>query len=220
MSNGLAQRFRQYVRVRGPADALRLAISSAVQLLRGLARGYWPVFIGRHVVIRARRQVRIGRFTRIEDYCELDGFGRSGLMIGAFCKLGKFSTLRVPPVPHEAGEGIAIGDGTTFAEYCFVGGAGPVRIGERNAFGQYVSVHPQNHLPFEASGVARTSSSGIAIGDDNWFGAKATLLDGASVGSRCIVAAAAVVRGALGSDVLAAGVPAEIKRSLNTPAGS
>ena len=214
MSRKVAGRLSTYLRARGLRDGVLFLLSLSVQFLRGLSHGYWLVFIGRHVIIRARRQVGIGRFTRIEDYCELDGFGSGGLNIGSYCKLGKYSIFRVPPVPFQKGAHINIGDATSFAEYCFVGGAGAVEIGTRNAFGQYVSVHPQNHQPISGSHIL-TTSRGIAIGDDNWMGAKATILDGANIGSRTIIAAGAVVRGDIGSDVMAAGVPAAVKHGLS-----
>lgn len=213
MSNSAVGRLTAYVRARGLRDGMLFCISLGLQLLRGLRHGYWLVFVGRHVTIRARELVRIGRFTRIEDFCELDGFGVGGLTIGASCKVGRYSILRVPPLPYQKGDGITIGDGTTFAEYCFVGGAGPVVIGARNAIGQYVSVHPQNHLPFAGPAI-QVASTGIGIGDDNWLGAKATILDGTIIGDRAIIAAGAVVRGAIGSEVLAAGIPARVKRHL------
>lgn len=216
MATGLLDRVVRYVRARGAADALFFLASSLIRLIRGLLHGYWLVFLGKGVTIRARRQVHIGKFTRIEDYAELDGFGDTGLRLGAYCKVGKFSILRVPPVPHQRGAGILIGDHSTFAEFCFIGGAALVRIGVHNAIGAYVSIHPQDHLPVTEGGEVRTRSQGIVIGDHNWLGAKATILDGTVIGDRAIVAANAAAKGEFGSDVLIAGVPAKVKRSLVT----
>lgn len=211
MANSLSGRLWRYIADRGAVDTLTFLVSAVCQLLRGLMRGYWLVFIGKGVTIRARRDVRIGRYTRIEDHVEIDGFGELGIHIGKHCKVGKFSILRVPPVPYQKGAGIRIADQTTFAEYCFVGGAAPVDIGRRNAFGQYNSIHPENHLPKTSGSHTETRRIGIQVGDDNWFGAKATLLDGSSIGDRSIVAAGAVVRGAFPDEIMAAGVPAQIK---------
>ena len=214
MVNSLAGRLLRYIADRGAVDTLTFLVSAICQLLRGLLRGYWLVFIGKGVTIRARRKVRIGRFTRIDDHVEMDGFGELGIEIGTHCKVGKFSILRVPPVPYRMGAGIRIADNTTFAEYCFVGGAAPVDIGRHNAFGQYNSIHPENHLPQTSGSHTETRCVGIRIGNDNWFGAKVTLLDGSSIGARCIFAAGAVVRGDFPDDVMAAGVPAKIKRKF------
>lgn len=214
MANSLPERLRRYIADRGVVDTLAFLVSSMCQLLRGLMRGYWLVFIGKGVTIRARHKVRIGRFTRIEDYVEIDGFGELGIDIGTHCKVGKFSILRVPPVPYRKGAGIHIADHTTFAEYCFIGGAAPVEIGRGNAFGQYNSIHPENHLPKTRASDTETCCVGIRIGDDNWFGAKVTLLDGSSIKSKSIFAAGTVVRGVFPDMVMAAGVPGKIKRKF------
>ena len=47
------------------------------------------------------------------------------------------------------------------------------------------------------------------------MGAKATFLDGAKVGSGCIVAAGAVVRGEFASGAMIAGVPARVIGAVN-----
>lgn len=215
MLSDVAKRVRAYVRHRGMFDSLRFLCGVVIQVARGLVRGYWLVFLGRGVVIRGRSKVRIGRFTRIGDYCELDGFGARGLVIGEYCKIGNFSVLRVPPVPHVPGDGIVIGAGTSMAEFCFVGGAGLVQIGEGNAIGQYVSIHPQNHVVSEDGASNRTTTVGIKVGQKNWIAAKATLLDGCVLGDGCVVAAAAVVKDVFGSRQLIAGVPAKLKKVLD-----
>ena len=215
MTSNLNGRIKHYLADRDPVDALVFLLTRTMQFFRGIVKGYWLVFIGKGVTIRSRRNVTIGRFTRIEDFVELDGFGNIGIQIGDYCKVGKFSILRVPPVPYLRGAGIRIADQTTFAEYCFIGGAGLVDVGARNAFGQYNSIHPENHLPKGNDSTVETSNLGIRIGDDNWFGSKTTVLDGSSIGSRSIFAAGAVVRGSFPDDVMAAGVPARIKKTLN-----
>lgn len=214
MANDLIGRFGRYVADRGVLDTTFFLLTMLIQLLRGLMRGYWLVFIGKGVTIRARKRVVIGRFTRIEDFVELDGFGKFGIEIGSHCKIGKYSIIRVPPVPYLKGTGIRIADQTTFAEFCFIGGAALVEIGSRNAFGQYCSIHPENHLPKDGDSPVATQSVGIRIGDDNWFGAKVTIVDGCTIGSQSIFAAAAVVRGSFSDNVMAAGVPAKIKTTL------
>jgi acetyltransferase-like isoleucine patch superfamily enzyme len=179
-----------------------------------MANGYWLVFIGRGVRIRARSSVSIGRFSRIEDFAELDGYGEEGLVIGRRCKIGKYSIVKVAPSPHIPGIGIQIGDGTALAEFCYVGGAARVVIGPGCSIGQYVSIHPQDHLPWHGT-EAGTRSIGVQVGRNNWIGAKATLLDGSRIGNACIVAAGAVVRGSFGDELLLAGVPAVLKKNLH-----
>ena len=50
----------------------------------------------------------------------------------------------------------------------------------------------------------------VAIGNNCWIGAKATILDGTKIGDGCIVAAGAVVKGEFPDNVIIGGVPAKI----------
>ncbi len=213
----MLDRFIKFVSNRGVFDSVWLTLDLFFGFVRGVARGFPGVYIGKSVKIRGKNNIRIGRLTRVEDFCELDGFGEQGIVIGRRCKIGKFSIVRVPGVPFEKGAGVEIGDGTTFGEYCFIGGAGRVRFGNGNSIGQYCSFHPQNHLPFEDSfgcDETKTSELGIEFGDRNWVGAKATILDGASLGDESIVGACTLFRGRFGSRKLVVGVPAEVKKDL------
>lgn len=57
-------------------------------------------------------------------------------------------------------------------------------------------------------------SAPITIGDGTWVGTRAVFLAGATVGRGCVVGAGSVVRGQFENDVLLAGVPARVVRSL------
>ncbi len=59
-------------------------------------------------------------------------------------------------------------------------------------------------------GVAKT----IIIEDGCWIGAGVIILDGVTIGKGCVIAAGAVVTKDIKSNVLAAGVPARVKREL------
>lgn len=180
-----------------------------LDFLRGILHGYPGVLVGAKVTLKNKRQIKIGRFTRIESHVELDGFGTSGIVIGEGCKIGKYSILRVPPVPTVRGIGINIGDHTSFAEFCFVGGAGLVNIGSGNSFGQYVSIHPQNHKGGDRHlGVIAT---GIHIGDNNWFGAKSSVLDGVVIGDNNVVGAVTLLNKKFGSNARIVGVPGVVR---------
>ena len=72
--------------------------------------------------------------------------GSKGIKIGRECKIGKFSILRVPSSPFLKGKQITIDDFSTIGEFCFIGGAASVKIGKNNSIGQYVSIHPHEHM--------------------------------------------------------------------------
>jgi len=187
----LTNRVLLLIRNRGFFDAAQFVTIMAVSFLRGLIKGYPLVFFGKHVTIRCRKKLKIGKFSRIEDFVEIDAFGSTGVTIGRETKIGKYTILRVPGVPFKMGAGISIGDRTTLAEFCFVGGAGLVSIGEDNSIGQYVSIHPQNHV--NSHKLSPTISKGITIGSNNWVGAKVTILDGVTLGDGNTFGAGTVV---------------------------
>ncbi|MFT5132242.1 MAG: acetyltransferase-like isoleucine patch superfamily enzyme [Gammaproteobacteria bacterium] len=178
-------------RNRGVAGAVSFILPYVLAFFRGILRGYWMVFLGPGVNIRHRKGVKIGKFSRIESFVEIDGFGEVGVNIGRNCKIGKYSIIRVPPTPEIPGAGVAIADYTTIAEFCFLGGAGLVEIGEKCSIGQYVSIHPQNHIGPDKD--SATEERGIKVCDNVWIGAKATLLDGTFVDSNTIIGACALL---------------------------
>ncbi|MGD9753769.1 MAG: acyltransferase [Acidimicrobiia bacterium] len=55
----------------------------------------------------------------------------------------------------------------------------------------------------------------VTIEDGCWIGARVTVLPGSSIGAGSVVAAGAVVRGALAPNGLYAGVPARLVRPLS-----
>ena len=59
----------------------------------------------------------------------------------------------------------------------------------------------------------------VRIGDGTWIGARAMVLPGVTIGRRVVVAAGAVVTREVPDDVLVAGNPARVVRSLSYPAG-
>lgn len=115
------------------------------------------------------------------------------------------------------GKGIKIGNNVGFGTCGHFGGAGGVEIGDDTIFGNYVSVHPENHnfsdpsKPIRLQGV---NHKGIKIGRGCWIGAKATILDGAVIGDGCVVAAGAVVTGQFPDHVIIGGVPAKIIKRI------
>jgi acetyltransferase-like isoleucine patch superfamily enzyme len=59
----------------------------------------------------------------------------------------------------------------------------------------------------------------VVIGDGTWVGARAMILPGVTIGKRVVVAAGSVVTRDVPDDVLVAGNPARVVRSLDYPAG-
>jgi acetyltransferase-like isoleucine patch superfamily enzyme len=62
-------------------------------------------------------------------------------------------------------------------------------------------------------------SAPVQIGHGTWVGARAIVLPGVSIGSRCVVAAGAVVSRDVPDQTMVAGNPARVVRELNYPDG-
>ena len=89
-------------------------------------------------------------------------------------------------------------------------------IGDDVAFANEVCVMDSNSHGLE--GGAHVEAP-VHIGDGTWLGARAMVLPGVTIGKRVMVAAGAVVTRDVPDDVLVAGNPARVVRSLSYPPG-
>lgn len=193
-------------------------IALGVMLLRGvlyfLVRLRRPqlVLMGRGARIKGLRNIEFAGPAKIGAYTLIDARYCSSVRLGRNFSLGDFSTLLASGSRLRC-PGITMGDNVSFGQYCHIGGGFGLTIEANCLFGPYASLHPESHVttrmdvPIKMQGVTGT---GIRIGEDNWFGAKATVLDGVILGSGNIIAAGAILtRGSFDSHTLYAGVPAK-----------
>jgi acetyltransferase-like isoleucine patch superfamily enzyme len=118
----------------------------------------------------------IGPRTMIDAFVKIKPVGGAGeLVIGADCAINSGTVIYT-------GNGVRIGDGVAIAANC--------------------TLAPTNHAyadrnrPIREQGF-QPSKGGIVIEDDVWLGSNVVVLDGASIGKGCVVAAGSVVRGVL-----------------------
>jgi acetyltransferase-like isoleucine patch superfamily enzyme len=178
------------------------------------ARGL--LFVGKNVKILARKHIELGGGSTIEDGCFINGLCKGGIRIGNNFSLGRNSIIECTGVIRELGESLEIGDDVGIAANAFISVRGSVRIGDSTIFGPNVSLFSENHnssdlkVPIYLQGATRL---GITIGEDCWLGANVTVLDGVTIGDKCIVAAGAVVDRDIPPYSVAGGVPAKILKS-------
>lgn len=115
-----------------------------------------------------------------------------GVMIDSFVK-----------IKPAGGEGdVIIDSGCTINSGCVLYTGNGIRFGKSVAVAANCTFAPTNHeyrkrdLPISEQGF-RPSKGGIVVGDDVWIGANCIILDGATIGDGCVVAAGSVVRGKL-----------------------
>ena len=96
--------------------------------------------------------------------------------------------------------------------------SGRITIGHRVDCAPGVMLVTGSHYmetEYRRAGKGRTDD--IEVGDGTWIGARCVILGGATIGSGCIIAAGSVViPGDYPDNVLLAGVPAQVKKTLPT----
>ena len=150
------------------------------------------VKIGRNVQFSVTDggSVRIGEGTEIKDNCVIVA-KRGSLVIGKNSFIGWGSIIC-------SNQEISIGDDCLIAEF--------------------VTIRDQNHGTSLDGGPFRQQPmkiSPINIGDNVWFGAKASVLAGCSIAANSIVAAHCVVNKDVESQVIVGGIPASIIKPLS-----
>lgn len=173
------------------------------------------VFVSPSSIIKGKSKFKVGNKIQIAPRCYIDAMGCMGVSCGEGVSFGRNTTMIVSGSLRQLGKGITIGNNVGLGTHGFYGGAGGLEIGDDTIFGNYVSIHPENHnfsdasIPIRLQGV---NHKGIKIGKGCWIGAKATILDGTIIGDGCIVAAGAVVSGEFPDNVIIGGVPGKIIR--------
>ena len=174
------------------------------------------VFVHHSSKIKCRGRIRTKQNLSIDRGCYIDALSTDGIYFGNNVSIGKYTTIECTGTLKSIGKGLKVGNCVGLGTHGFFGCAGGIEIGDDTIFGNYVSLHSENHnfqdknLPIRLQGVNR---KGITIGKDCWIGAKVTILDGTVIGDGCIVAAGAVVRGVIPPYSIIGGVPYKVIKS-------
>ena len=121
-----------------------------------------------------------------------------------------------PPFFCDFGTEIFLGENVFVNYNCtFLDGA-DVRIGARTLVGPDVRIYTPNHpMDYIERRKPIDRYSPVTVGEDCWIGGGTVICPGVTIGDRVVVAAGSVVVHDVPSDVLVAGNPALVKRSLN-----
>jgi acetyltransferase-like isoleucine patch superfamily enzyme len=195
------------------------SLAVATGLVRGAILARRRIILSRGARVRTPSKLRTsGGLVRIEGYCLVDCLSRDGISVGRNFKLGAYSRMIASGSTADLGKGITIGDNVGIGEFSYIGGAGGVVIGADCIIGQYLSVHPENHVFSDSNRLIRDQGvirQGIEIGPGCWVGAKVTILDGAVIGMGSVIAAGSVVTQSFPDRSVIGGVPARLIKSLS-----
>jgi acetyltransferase-like isoleucine patch superfamily enzyme len=152
-----------------------------------------------------------------EDYCEIQGLSKEGIVFGEHVVIGRFAMIRPSGYyGREIGTGLKVGDHSSIGPYGYIGCSGGIEVGDNVIMGPRVSMFAENHnddlvrLPIREQGVTRET---IIIEDDCWIGSGAIILAGVRVGKGSVIAAGSVVTHDIPPFSVAAGSPARVIRS-------
>lgn len=171
------------------------------------------IFVGKGVKLYSKRNLTIGRKVKLHNRVRIDALSKKGVVIGNNVVIGENSIINCTGSLQHIGEGIKIGDRTSFSNDCFFGCAGGIEIGEDVIVGQYVRFHAENHNYADKNRLIKeqgVTHKGIKIGNNCWIGSGAVFLDGAEIGDGCVVAANAVVTKKFENNTIIGGVPAKL----------
>lgn len=200
---------------------LRFFLVKLLSLIYGIIRlkQLSLVFIHPYTTIKCSSKIKVGKNFSVAQGCYIDALSKQGLICGDNVSLGFNTYIALTGSLRLLGQGMKIGNNVGLGTHGYYGsGAGFVEIGNDTIFGNYVSIHPENHnykeknIPIRLQGV--NSKGGVKIGNNCWIGAKVTILDGTVIGDNSIVAAGAVVTGHFPNNVIIGGVPARILKNI------
>jgi len=120
-----------------------------------------------------------------------------------------------PPFYTDCGKNLRIGKHVFINSGCRFQDQGGITLGDGALIGHNVVMATLNHSE-QPEERANLHPAPIHIGRNVWIGASATILSGVTIGDGAIVGAGAVVTRDVTENMIVAGVPAKILRSINT----
>jgi acetyltransferase-like isoleucine patch superfamily enzyme len=199
----------------GTAGALGLAARGLLYrpLFAEIGKG---VVIGRNVTIRHPHRIRLGRGVILDDNTVVDakGVDNRGITIGEGVYVGRNTIL------YTKNGNLAIGDHVNISSNCQFVSSNDMTVGPWTVIGAYtylLSGGGYDHGPAAARFSEQNgylTHGPLTIGANCWLGAGVVILDAASVGEHCVVAAGAVVTKPVPPNTIVGGVPAQPIRTL------
>ncbi|MGN7313007.1 sugar O-acetyltransferase [Alkalicoccobacillus gibsonii] len=119
----------------------------------------------------------------------------------------------LPPFYTDFGQNITVGSHVFINSGCTFMDRGGITIGDHVLIAPKVNLVTTNH-PISPSERRATISKPINIKNNAWIGIAATIMPGVTIGENSIISAGAVVTKDVPDNVIVAGVPAKVIKSI------
>ena len=178
-------------------------------LFKNIGKG---VSFGKSITIRHPHKITIEDNVAIDDNCMLDakGIDNKGIIIKEGVYIGRNSILSCK------NGNITISKNVNIGFNCDIFSASKVKIGENTLIAAYSYIIGGGHnytrtdIPIAEQ---EKHSYGIEIGKNCWIGAGVNVLDNITIGDETIIGSGAVVTKDIPPYSIAAGIPAQVKKS-------
>lgn len=168
--------------------------------------------IGRNVNIEIQGKLSVGHGVILKNNVNIIVEKDAELRIGNDVFIGDNTFIKC------YGGKIFIGDSVSINNNCHFNGSGDINIGKYCRLGPRTSIVSSNHnfdrilsVPIKDQG---TTSKGVNIGDNIWFGINSTILDGVNIKSHCVFGAGALVNKNVNICGLYVGSPIKLVREF------
>lgn len=184
-------------------DKFIILTKTSVKVMRGifklpfLKKSKGLLFVGKKVDISHCHMIQVGKNVKFEDYSEIHGLSKQGLIFGDNVTIGRGTMIR--PSSYyggDLGEGLIIGNNSSIGPHAYVGCAGLITIGENVMFGPKCSLFAENHNFSDAETTIKSQGvnrKGILVEDNCWIGSNVTILDGVTIGKGSIIGAGTLI---------------------------
>lgn len=121
-----------------------------------------------------------------------------------------------PPFYCDYGYNIQFGDNVYMNFNCCILDITIVKIGDNTMFGPNVQIYTATHpLEYKARNSGVEYAKPVTIGNNVWIGGNATICPGVTIGNNVVIGAGSVVTKSFPDDVVIAGNPARIIKTIN-----
>jgi len=114
-----------------------------------------------------------------------------------------------------SGASLALGDRCFLNDAVTICATQEVRIGNYAKIGDQVHIYDSDFHQVTAD--ADVYQAPVIIGNNVWIGAKSMILAGSIIGDNSVIAAGSIVKGIIPANCVAAGSPAKVIKTFDTP---